>query len=777
MTEPTPTPEPAAHAPGPPAPAVERDEAPARSLPLAHAPSIFDDRRIAYVFLSLSSLLVLWFARGYLAPYGPLGDDASSHITTIASFARILQSGAGWWSQDYNLGFPLALYYQPLPHLASAVLCLLLGGPGRAMLTYKIVATALIVLQPWAIYAGARRAGLTPLEAALAGAVAPLIHEGISFGYSPRASLTIGLYTQNWGNVALPLAVGELVRVVRGRGSVTTTMLAAVFVASCHMFYAIALVPIVALTWAVATFADAIGGLRHGGLASLLVARAKSLGRLALAGVGAGAILSAWLVPLAGHQAYFGGWPFGRATRVHGYGWLGEDGMLTEFTDGHLMDAGGVPILLLLAVIGLVVAAVHARSERLRWVVVGAVWSLLGVAGRNGLDADAANGFERFMLTFGKLTAGIIDLYPLHGNVQLFRYGALLQFFLLLAIGIGLATLVRALPAKNRVIATAVALVGAGVVLSAPIQTGSQRLDAGFRTIIDAGNYRASSYAELIDWLAELPEQGRLYVGPKSGVRSHFHSGLLAYWRQGPAGQSYGVGLHDSLHFYTLEYYRLDHEGARTLADLYDFRFIVTTPAREMPQLGERTVIEQNDHYELAALDVSGQSVVLMGEAEPLQGTPRGVRRETRSWLMGNGPALGITRVLEVDDPRDREGLTSAPRRVSERDRLDASLAIGGTVRSSHMGQSTVTADVVLEEPGLIVAKVGYHPFWQVTLDGEPVETLYALPGFVAARAPAGEHRFEASYRWPASSRRLLWLIPLALFGAAAFDRRTRRAA
>jgi uncharacterized membrane protein YfhO len=107
---------------------------------------------------------------------------------------------------------------------------------------------------------------------------------------------------------------------------------------------------------------------------------------------------------------------------------------------------------------------------------------------------------------------------------------------------------------------------------------------------------------------------------------------------------------------------------------------------------------------------------------------------------------------------------------------VDATKFVPHEIHASEMQQSRATAEVTLEAPGLVVFKVGYHPFWRATVDGVPAEVVYALPGYVAVRVPEGRHVVEASFRWPTSSRLLLLLLPLALLGGGWLDRRTRRA-
>ena len=156
----------------------------------------------AWVLPAMASLFVLVPATGYLEATTPLADDASSHITTIATLAEAMRNGWGWWSPDYNAGFPMVLYYQPLPHIVSAAVAAAFGGSPAAPAVYKAFTVLLLAVQPWAMYAGMRRAGATDLAAAAAGAATPFViavtdPAGLTFGYNAIAALKIGLYTQD----------------------------------------------------------------------------------------------------------------------------------------------------------------------------------------------------------------------------------------------------------------------------------------------------------------------------------------------------------------------------------------------------------------------------------------------------------------------------------------------------------------------------------------------------------------------------------------------------
>jgi hypothetical protein len=690
-----------------------------------------DSRAFAGALLTAASIFVLVPALHYFGPREPLGDDASSHIASIATLARRIGGGQGWWSTDFNLGFPFALYYQPLPHIVSALVCLALGGPHRAALTFKLLTVGMLIVQPWTIYLGMRRAGADRVAAACAGALAPMVMDYADSGYSAHASLSIGLYTQNWGNVVLPLAIGELVALCNGCGRFALAMLACAVVAACHMFYALALVPPVLL------------------LALLRRGRLRALARLLVVGAGAFVLLTAWLVPLTLTQSYFGGWPAGLPDQVNGVGWRR---MFDAIVTGHFLDAGRGPLLTIFAAIGVAFALSRVRRDRYAVaLLVLAGWALLGTVGRAGLGAA-------------------IDLYPLHATVQLLRYAALLQFALLVAGGYGLAAAARWLGTRLTPAAGAALIV---VALIAPARAGFAQLRSGFETLADTDLIDLRDYDEVVGWLRSERPDGRLYVGRKSGLPGHHHSGLLAYLGRRPAGVSYGVGLHDSLHFFTLAAYDPAGPHALPLADLFDFRLLLSAPEREFPALAGAAVVHSNGGYVLARLPVSGAAVVIMRAGGSVRGTPRGVRQQILGWLNGNGAAVGTTLVLEVTDARSRDDLLGAPAAaVMERIDFPDPAPPKGVVVTSAAAADTVTATVDLAEPALVVAKVSFHPFWRVTVDGAERQSTFAFPGLLAVEVPIGRHEIAAIFRWPAWTRVLLLLSPLPIVVGIWLDRR-----
>lgn len=100
-----------------------------------------------------------------------------------------------------------------------------------------------------------------------------------------------------------------------------------------------------------------------------------------------------------------------------------------------------------------------------------------------------------------------------------------------------------------------------------------------------------------------------------------------------------------------------------------------------------------------------------------------------------------------------------------------------GRVISSGGSGDRYYARVRLDDPGLILFRMTFHPNWKATLDGDVADTVMLSPGYVGIRAPAGEHALEMAYLAPRWTRALLW-VGLAFLGLVAWGdlRASRRA-
>jgi hypothetical protein len=100
-----------------------------------------------------------------------------------------------------------------------------------------------------------------------------------------------------------------------------------------------------------------------------------------------------------------------------------------------------------------------------------------------------------------------------------------------------------------------------------------------------------------------------------------------------------------------------------------------------------------------------------------------------------------------------------------------------GRVLSSGGQGDRYQARVLLEDPGIVLFRMTYHPNWQAELDGVAVDTIMLSPGYVGIPAPAGEHTVAMTYRPPRWTRLLMWagLACLVLLAAVELRRRPHR--
>ncbi|HEX6881998.1 MAG TPA: hypothetical protein VF530_01385 [Planctomycetota bacterium] len=719
----------------------------------AAPPGSAGERLVVALVLALLAALVLVHAPAYVAGDEPLGADSSSHIVASTRIAEHLRAGSpGWWAPDLNLGFPLAHYYQPLPHCATALLALALGGPEQAVRAYKLWVVVLLALVPLSAYLGFRRLDLAR-PAALLGALAlaTLSTRQESFGLTARHALFVGLYTLLFGAVLVPLALAEGVRFVQGRGRALLAVPAFALLFLGHGLLALGLIPVYALVALAVPHPDGVG-------------RARRIARLVGLGALSGLLIAGWLLPQLACSAYFNGWPLNLgAQTVDGYG-LGP--LLAEWLGGALLDLKRLPVLTVLSALGVGVALVGARRDPARRVVlVGLVLFLVFTAGR---------------ATFGPLLDWV---FPPNSRIEgLARWVAMLQLFLALAAGLGGALLCRSLArlpwlAQRSWLPLAL---GAALVLALALPRHAQLLSAGLRTF--PAEHDRPAFERIAAALAAEPAPGRVYVREELGHSSHWAMAYLGLLAGKPMTLSYAVGGQDSLSFYYLWFVDLtDRERAPAYVRLFDLRYLLKRPGLPLPHLPQ-TFVARAGPYEVTRL--GGEHGLFEWTSEPrvlAARTPAEARGECLRWMREEYPRgasfLRLAGPLAVEAPslprsnlaRDGEGepVPFAPAR-----------AVAGEILAVTQGPSRFGARVRLDEPSAwLVLKVSAHPFWHATVDGSPVPIHYLSPSFMGLALGPGEHAVEFVFRAPGWQKALLALAPLVLVALVAGEAWRRRRA
>jgi hypothetical protein len=704
--------------------------------------------------LGLVCLLLLIPAGRILHRLPIYGDDHSSHLATIHYLLTLIRGGkTDLFCPTFNLGFPLYLYYQPLPHLTSALLHLLSFGLINELLAFNLTVVFLWGVFPITTYLGARRLGLGDTAALLAGAMAPLVSSTFPFGFALHSFMGLGLYTQLYAMVLFPLGVGWTWHALhrsdgRGPGPVVAAGGLLVLIWLSHAFYGVA-----AGTIAVLMVLVVPGRFR------------QSVPRLLAMGVITVGSLLFWFIPLAQTQAYAGGWPPWEGTdRWDGYG---AARVITALMRGHILDEHQLPILSLALLAGVAVALWRIRtSPALRGLLIGFGLFLFFFMGRR---------------TFGAL----VDIQPANQGLELFRYIGLVHFYGVLLGAVGLAWLAGLLLPAFKPLATLALL---GSILFPPTVSQLSRGRHLFQHL-DSTRHLAEAGRAIQTALQRGAPPGRIYAHGKTGEGSHLVAALQALHTDQPLGQSYGVSYHDTLGFYYLEH--LDPLDASMLA-LYNFRYVLATPScpfsRQQAERRNAPLLRRDDlllfalpgtHGYFAPVDITFAVV----------GRPREIRPASLQWLSSDLPAAAQHGVVVSGTDAVPEGIHTVLRgRDTEVETLDhgrwvplrrpwrAAAGNGPPGRvlaeSTHLNQ--YSARVSLARSAAVVLKVAAHPFWEVRVDGHPASRLVLTPSFLGVRLPAGTHEVSFRFRNP-TYQKILFLGSLLAWLAWPLCRWRRR--
>ena len=717
------------------------------------------DAWIALVGLLILAGSVLWRAPAYLGGFEPVGNDSSSHILASARAAEFLRSGSGgWWVNDLNLGFPLAHFYQPLPHVATGLLALLLGGPDEATLAYKLLVVALLVAAPFTTYVGLLRLGLARAGALVGAlALATLSAPQVYYGLTTRQYLLLGLYTMLFGAVVVPLALAEGVRFVQGRGrfSLATASFSLLFLS--HALLALGLVPVFVFT---AFFA------REG--ETPLSAR---LVRLVGLGAATGGVIGFWLLPQLVCSDYFGGWPISLGERADGFG---LSTVLLDWVRGRSTDFRRAPVIAIASLLGCAAAAVRWRIATNRVVLFGVALFVVFTAGR---------------VTFGRLVDWV---FPPNARIEgMMRWIAMLHFFLAIAAGIAAQTavdLVRNASLRARAVALCL-VTGVPFVLTIPSRIAD--VAWGLDTFFESQD--RESFRALADALTEAEEPGRTYTAEPVGHQSHWVMAYLALLTGKPMTLSYGVGVQDSLNFFYLWSFGGDRprvlirdpKRAASAAELFNVRYVLARPGIDLSYLSATSLVRRGPYELLQLPGAYGYFDVIEAPDVVSDAPPAHLRARFERWMRAEYPHGA--RFLRLPDPIEEElpGLPSATLSYREEqveeegaDLVRRARTRPGAVLEEDAGTNRYRARIRVSAPeAWTVLKATPHPWWHAEVDGEERPIYYLSPAFQGLPLEIGEHEVVFVFRNPLWQELLLVFSALLLATLFGLDLRAARRA
>ena len=713
-------------------------------------------------------LVVLACAFNALAYLSELRDRAPDINDDVFHFGLIRQMNAAWdaggnpldtWIADWGQGSPVLRYYQHLPHFVVVLAHRASGGTVPLHAIFDGVTWLLLALMPLTFYLGSRRLGAAPITAACIALCTPLLGADPTqhhfLGFQARSFLWSGggLFTQLAAIVLFPLAMGSVSQAaINGqRFAPAIAWLGATWLCHLVLGYIACLLSVVVLLRPEA----------HG--QAWQVTR-----RLAAIFAGVAIVTAYLLLPtlLEGQWLSRSVWEPAEYWDSYGAGRV-----LTALATGGLLDGQGIPVLTVLAGLGALLAA---RS----WI---------GPRGdpEQGFAVAALGMFTLgLLLYFGRPTWGLLlGMLPFSGSLPMHRFICAVQFGGLLLAGIALSRLAQRLAWSRHEGRAALAVVAILIVLAPAIARtiGVARKNATWREDAAAADLAAGpNLGRAFAMFAAMDEKlpGRGYAGASWDWGHQFKvGGAYVYHRWS------GHGLPAISYMYHTMSLCSDLEPAfdplrRDHFELFNVRYLLANDAERLPSFAEpqplspglvASVVDTEGYF--GVVGIGAFIRYAKGDADALRDFNRAFiasrwhaeRRFVRiGWRDGDGPSAGEQPVTVIGSFED-----DAPRGWR---------APRGRVLSSSGRGDRYQARVQLEDPGVILFRMSYHPNWQAMLDGRRVPTVMLSPGYLGIEAPSGDHAVEMTYRSPAWTRTLPWagLAFLALVAGADARRRAR---
>lgn len=671
----------------------------------------------------------------------------------VFHFGLVQRMNAAWdaggnpldtWIAYWGQGFPVPRYYQHLPHFVVVLVYRLLGESVPLHVVYDGLRLTLLGLLPLSFYVGTRRLGATPITAACIALCTPFLAADASvrhfLGFQPRSFVWSGpgLFAQLAAMAIFPLALGSAVRAALDgrRLAAAIAWLGATWLS--HLLLGYTACVLAALV------------LLHPQAAGQRITVALRLGAIYLGTAALAAYLllptlleSQWLSRTAWEPAEY--WDSYGAPRV-----------LAALVQGGLLDGHRLPVLTTLAGVGALLAAwswLDRRGAERGFAVLALVIFLVSLA-----------------LFFGRPTWGrLLELLPFSASLPLHRFICAVQVGGVLLAGLALSQVAGRVgwSRSDRRAALAallvIALLGPAIAATASFAARnahwrSQAAEAW----TDGGRAVDAALADFAALDREVP--GRGYAGASWDWGRDFKIGTVHVYHRWSAHDLPAIGYmyHTMGRVSDLE--PSFDPGRRDHYELFNVRHLLAPEARGLPPFAARLagapglaagVVDTEGYFGV----VGSAAFVPAGAlgAEELRALNRGFiagRWHAAGWFL----RLGVT---PAESARPGETLLAAGT-VPDFREPPAGAPPAGRVLSSGGGGDRYDARVELDQPGIVLFRMTYHPNWHAELDGKPAAKVMLAPGYVGVPAPAGEHALVMTYRPPA------WTPWLLVAGMAA---------
>jgi hypothetical protein len=649
---------------------------------------------------------------GELSTVQPVNDE-SFHFEMVRWAVQQINAGHAvpldGWFPYLNLGVAQFHHYQSLPHIVTAYISLVFGSdPTERWLGYLLIA-----LFPLSVYAGSRLLGWSRWVAGSAALISPLLVSVTGYGYEHFSYTWLGngLWSQEWGMVLLPIALGLSWRAVNGQGRST---------------YALAALA-VGLTIAMHFLTGYLALLSIG---VFVIVKWPGFWRRVARGVvvllGAALIASWVVVPLLADANFSNNSQFFQNTF-----WLDSYGapqVLGWLFTGQIFDSGRFPIVSLLVALGTVACVVRFRRDA---------------------RARALLGFMTLslLLFFGRPTLGLIlNLLPGGAELLLHRYLMGVQLAGDLLAGVGLAwagglviRLLRTWQPRFRLLPITAGLVAASVLITLPASLDRVAYDqndaASVATQITSDRTDGASLNVLIDGIKSRGG-GRTYAGLPGNWGKQYQVGQVPVYEYLADHDVDEVGFTLRTSSLVTDNEAYFNESDPAQYQLYNVRYVLmptgtqpAVPATPVATSGRHSLWQVETTGYLEVVDTAGfvasTNANIAAQMQPFLQSPQFHQGQLATVAFDG--AAAATPTLPVGSAPTTSAGSSSDALIQAQDGFFA-----GQVRANR------TAAVLL--------KASYDPGWRVTVDGRVATAYMVVPGFVAVTVAPGDHSVVFQY-------------------------------
>ena len=670
----------------------------------------------------------------------PSQSDTAFHALMITQASAALTAGSSvvdFWIPQFGFGYPQFLYYQHLPHLIVVGVHRLLGGNVELLSVFHAVRWLLLVTFPLTVYWSARRLDLSAREAAVAAAASSLLSGDARFGFEYNSYVWrgFGLYTQLWAMHLSFIAAASVYRLMRDGTGYLRSIVVLIVLALSQLLYAymIALTSVMLLV---------MGGAP--GRWPIRAARLVMIGAISLLAT------TYMTVPFLSLNAYLSTFP----------SLPGATGGLSAISAGwastSLLDHQRWPVLTVLLILGLAVAAWQVAHERLRnkVILLGGflLWMLLCFGG------DAATSMMRWLGLYGADVS-----YRFIGGVELFA-------ILLMGVGggwiwdrIASARFISGWSRSAGWRDAGGAVVGGVLVLlwltpAFVERAGYYRTNARWITETRAALRDNIDLQGLLSTIAQ-EGGGRVYAGRTNNWGANLRVGPIIRVTDVVKSRAMPalVPPYQGLSLNADMAWQFD-DGNAAHYDLFDVRYAIVPSDAQVPAFLQPFLT--TTEYSVVRAHTTGASMWVSLSARRDVSSQLELMIGNREWLHSDAPARRS--VIRWD--YGNTGTGASPSDAASR------CPQTGTLVDGYIGFDSMVVRTRCHDAGTMMFKSSYHPNWRVSVDGTRVPTFMVSPAFLAADVPAGDHVVKAEYV-PTAGKHALLLMGVVVLLFTAFTR------